>query len=90
MTGIEAVKSQMERYQSELKNSTDNLFQLKEAFKKMKNDIKLAQARVDTFNGAVQAADLAIKSFEADAAKKECAAVEVSSAEVEVSSVESK
>lgn len=71
MSSIVEIKDRMAKCQEELKSANDMLLQLKlshlqlkESCDKVYNNIKETQSRIDTFSGAVQAFDLALKAME--------------------------
>jgi hypothetical protein len=64
MSSVAEIKDRMDKCQEELKASNDALLQLRQASEKIANDMKMAQSRIDTFSGAVQAFELALKVME--------------------------
>lgn len=64
MNSIDEIKDRMAKCQEELKSSNDIVLQLKAAAEKIANDMKMAQSRIDTFSGAVQAFELTLKVME--------------------------
>lgn len=65
-TASNEIKSQMDRIQEQLKNQSEYFVQLKETHKKIRNDIKVTQTRIDTFNGALQAFELSLKAVNSE------------------------